>query len=302
MLDPPRLEALAAVAHHGSFSAAARALHLTQPAVSRQVAMLEHALGTRLLHRDRGAVRPTEAGALLLGHARAALDRLALAEAQVRALAAPPSGRVRLGSFSSALVHLSSEAGALLAEEHPEVVIVDDLVDPPTALAKLGRGELDLAVVFDAPFAPVGVPDGVRVEALFDDPVRVLLPAGHPRAGAGVVDPADLGSDTWLRPQDGTAAALVDHVLARTGLEPALLPAGRGDEPVETQALVAAGRAVALTYELTVLVSGHALAVVPLAGPALARRVAVARAEGPLPPAVAAVLDALRTVGRARRG
>jgi DNA-binding transcriptional LysR family regulator len=301
MLDLVKLATLQAVAESGSFTAAAAALHLTQPAVSRQIATLERLLGTPLLHRVRGHVQPTAAGRLLLAHARAAIDRLTLAETQVRALASAETGRVRLGSFFTALVHLSAEVAALLGERHPELVIVDDLVDPPTALSRLARGELDLALVFTLDFWPVPVPDTVRLRPLFDDPVRVLLPIGHPAADRAAVDLADLAEKTWIRAHDGSAATLTDHILTSRGLTPRLLHAGRGDEPVESQALVAAGRGITLAYDLTVVVSDHQLTVRPITGPPTHRHVAAALPEGPLTPTVTAAFDALCEAGRRRR-
>src|ERR671926_236983 len=102
MLDVGKLATLRAVVAHGSFSAAATALHLTQPAVSRQVSLLEQRVGTQLVRRTQQGVHPTEAGRLLVEHTGAVLDRLHLAEAQVADLAGLRSGRVRLGSFFTA--------------------------------------------------------------------------------------------------------------------------------------------------------------------------------------------------------
>jgi DNA-binding transcriptional LysR family regulator len=301
MLDLVRLQTLATVVQHGSFSAAAQALHISQPAVSRQVALLERQLRTPLLVRNRGGVQPTPAGRVLLGHVTAAVDRLALAEAQVRAMVTERSGTVRLGSFFSALVHLSTEVAALVSVQHPDLRFTDDLVDRDTAYAKLGRGELDLAVVFEHDFARVPVPEVLAVCQLFDDPVRVLLPAGHRLGSAPEIDPADLGEETWIRAHDGSAADLTEHVLARHGLDPLRLLAGHGDEPVETQALVAAGRGISLTHDLTVLVNHDQLVVRPLAREPGVRHVFVAYAAGPLTPAAATVLDALREIGGQRQ-
>ncbi len=302
MLDVVKLETLRTVVQCGSFSAAARALHLTQPAVSRQVAGLERRLDTPLVHRDRGNVTATPAGLLLLEHAAVARDRLELAERQVRALARQHAGPVRLGSFFSALVHLSAEVGSLLTARHPRLVLADHLVDRPTALGHLARGQLDLAVVFDLDaLDPAVVPDGVVLVPLFSDPVRVLLPAHHRLAGRPSVDLADLADDTWIRAHDGTAARLVDHVLGARGLQPEVVLAGRGDEPVEAQALVAAGRGVTLTYGLSVVVNSHQLVVVPVEALTTARTVYAALPEGRRAPEVEAVLDALLDVGRRHR-
>ena len=76
MIDVGKLATLRAVVDHGSFSAAADALVLTQPAVSRQVSLLERQVGTQLVMRTPRGVRATPAGRLLVEHADAILRRL----------------------------------------------------------------------------------------------------------------------------------------------------------------------------------------------------------------------------------
>src|SRR5919199_1165615 len=189
MIDVAKLSTLRAVVAHGSFSAAGDALSLTQPAVSRQVSLLERQLGTQLVRRTQQGVLPTEAGRLLVEHADAILGRLALAEAEVADVAGLRRGRLRLGSFFTALIYLSAELAVVLEERHPELftggaqVIEDALVDRAAALRGLAAGELDLAIVFEPAFEPDAAPDGVELVPLFDDPPRVLLPAGHRLAG-----------------------------------------------------------------------------------------------------------------------
>src|SRR3954453_16319910 len=162
MLDLGRVSTLQAVLAHGSFSAAAVQLHLTQPAVSRQVAQLERSLGTVLVRRTRQGVLPPEAGRLLLGHADLIAAQVERAEAELRELRGLSRGTVRLGSvlsppgppppgggalrgpFLAALVHRSAEGGALLDRAHPGIVVVDALVDRAAAMDGLRAGELDL--------------------------------------------------------------------------------------------------------------------------------------------------------------
>ena len=84
------------------------------------------------------------------------------------------------------------------------------------------------------------------------------------------------------------------------GLDPPRLLAGHGDEPVETQALVAAGRGITLTHDLTVIVNRHQLVTGPLARETGVRHVAVAYAAGPMNPAAETVLHALRAIGDQR--
>jgi DNA-binding transcriptional LysR family regulator len=306
MLDVGKLATLRAVVAHGSFSAAGQALSLTQPAVSRQVSLLERQVGTQLVRRTQQGVLPTEAGRLLVGHADAILGRLALAEAEIADVAGLRRGRVRLGSFFTALVFVSSQLAALLEQRHPELfaggdqVVEDALVDRRSALRGLVAGELDLAIVFEHAFEPDPAPDGVEILGLFDDPPRVLLPAGHPLAGAAEVRPRDLARDTWIRAHHGSAARLVDHVLAGARMRPPVLLAGHGDEPVEAQAFVAAGRGVTVAHELNVLIARQQIAAVPLAGGAPVRRVQAAIMSEQRAPLARAALDALVEVGRRR--
>jgi DNA-binding transcriptional LysR family regulator len=305
MLDAGRLATLRAVVAHGSFSAAGHAIGLTQPAVSRQVSLLERQLGTQLVRRTQHGVHPTEAGRVLVEHTEAILGRIAVAEAHVADLAGLRAGHLRLGSFFTALVYLSAELAALLEARHPELfrherqVIEDELVDRATAFRRLAAAELDLAIVFEHAFEPEPPPAGIELVALFDDPPCALLPASHPLAGVPSVTPADLAGDTWIRAHHGSAARLVDHVLERAGLRPAVVGAGHGDEPVEAQAFVAAGHGVMVAHRLNVLIEPERIAVVGLEG-APVRHVQAAIAEGQRAPAALAALDCLRELGRER--
>src|SRR4051794_24697752 len=304
MLDVAKLATLRAVVAHGSFSAAAQAIGLTQPAVSRQVSLLERGVGTQLVRRTQQGVRPTEAGRLLVGHTDAVLDRLALAEAQLADLIGLRTGHVRLGSFFTALVFLSAELAALLEARHPAMfggprqVIEDVLVDRRGALRGLAAAELDVAIVFEHAFEPDPAPAEIELVALFDDPLCVLLPRTHALAGAPSVGAEQLAGDVWIRAHQGSAARLVDHVLGRAGLRPGLLHAGQGDEPVEAQAFVAAGRGVTLAHRLNVLLNPDRVVAVPLAGDVPVRHVHAAVMRNHHAPAARAVVEALRELGR----
>jgi DNA-binding transcriptional LysR family regulator len=303
MLDVGKLATLRAVVAHGSFSAAAHAVGLTQPAVSRQVSLLERRVGTQLVRRTQHGVHPTEAGRLLVEHTEAILDRLKLAEAQVADLAGLRSGHVRLGSFFTALVFLSAELAALLEARHPALfsgrrqVIADVLVDRRAALRGLSAAELDVAIVFEYAFETDPAPPDIELVALFEDPLCALLPTAHPLAGAPSVTAAQLSRDTWIRAHHGSAARLVDHVLDRAGLQPSVLHAGHGDEPVEAQAFVAAGRGIALAHRLNVLINPEQITAVPLAGEGPVRHIQAAIMRDQRAPAARAVIDALGEIG-----
>jgi DNA-binding transcriptional LysR family regulator len=304
MLDVGKLITLRAVVEHGSFSAAGEALSLTQPAVSRQISLLERQAGTQLVRRTRQGVLPTEAGRLLVEHAEAIVGRIALAESEVADVAGLRRGHVRMGSFFTALARLSAEVAVVLEERHPELFrqrdqpMTDELVDRRTAFRRLATGELDVAIVYEHELEPEPAPEGVELIALFEDPVRLVLPAGHELAGAGPVRLRDLAGETWLRPHSGSAARLLDHVLRRARIDPEIRLAGHGDEPVEAQAFVAAGRGVALAHDLTVLIDPEQIASVPIADRVPARHIQAAIVREHRAPATLAVLDAMREVGR----
>src|ERR671910_656366 len=99
MLDPRRLALLREVVRHGSFSKAAQALFLTQPAVSRQVAKLEREVGVRLLERTPAGLRLTDAGRVAVDRAEAIAGHLAAAEAELAAIATMSAGRLRMCAF-----------------------------------------------------------------------------------------------------------------------------------------------------------------------------------------------------------
>jgi DNA-binding transcriptional LysR family regulator len=166
-------------------------------------------------------------------------------------------------------------------------------------MRRLVAGELDVAIVFEHAFDPDPPPEGVELVELFDDPPRVLLPAGHPLADARSVRPTDLAGETWVRAHDGSAARLVDDVLAGAGLHPMIVHAGHGDEPIEAQAFVAAGRGVTVAHRLNVILDPEQITPVALRD-APFRRIQAAIMRDQRAPAPRAVIDALREVGRRR--
>lgn len=301
MLDVDKLATLRVVLECGSFSAAAHRLHLTQPAVSRQISLLERRLGVELVRRTQRGVQSTEAGELLAGHTEAVLDRLARAEAELAELAGLRRGTIRLGAFFTAMVYLSAEVAMVLSERHPGLRIVDDLVDRDEALRKLARGQLDVAIVFEYDFEPAPVPDGIEATTLFDDPVRALLPANHPLTARSGLRLDDLRDETWIRAHDGSLGRLIDRILDAGGITPQILAAGHGEEPIEVQALVAARRGITLAHDLNVIVNPDQIATRPLIDHTSVRHVRVAHRSGHRSPTIRAAVDTLHQIGRRRR-
>src|SRR3954468_9884429 len=110
MIDARRLVVLRAIAEHRSFTRAARALIMPQPAVSRQLAALEREAGVALVARGPRQVSLTPAGAALVEEADAIVPALEAAGRRMRGFAATDGGAVRIGAVPSALAGFVAEA------------------------------------------------------------------------------------------------------------------------------------------------------------------------------------------------
>ena len=137
------LHAFTRVAESGSFSAVAREMGTTQPAVSRQVAALEDHLGARLLQRTTRSLTLTEDGRDLLGHAARVLEAVSEAEAAIGRGRAEPVGLVRIGSsVAFGRLYLAPRMGILL-DRHPQLQVELSLTD---AVVDLVHDGLDMSV------------------------------------------------------------------------------------------------------------------------------------------------------------
>lgn len=123
MFDSRHIRTFHEVVASGSYSAAARALGYTQPAITQQMKALERAVGTPLFTRVGRKMQLTEAGESMARHAESILGSLSAAEAQLKAYARLRTGRVRLCGFPSANVTLVPEALSDLAKDHPGIQV-----------------------------------------------------------------------------------------------------------------------------------------------------------------------------------
>src|SRR5919202_4491531 len=116
MLDLRRLRLLRELHERGTIAAVADALQYTPSAVSQQLAVLEREAGVRLLDRAGRNVRLTDPALLLVGHARALLERAEQAEAELAASAGRLAGRARMGAFQSVSMFIAAPAIRALAD------------------------------------------------------------------------------------------------------------------------------------------------------------------------------------------
>src|SRR5881628_868436 len=183
MLEPRRLLTFRVVARTGSFTRAAQALSLTQPAVSQQIRALETQLGEPLIVRGRGGLSLTPAGELLLEHADAVWERLRLAETQLDEAIGAQRRRLQVGAFPSVLATLVPAAVAQLqgSVADLEVSVVQGSTDELVGAVREGR--LHLALCFQDATEPRREHEGVRRSDLFDVPMVALVSPQHPLAG-----------------------------------------------------------------------------------------------------------------------
>src|SRR6266516_5554385 len=160
MLDVTRLRVLAAVARHGSVTAAAKSLNYAQPSVSHPLARLEAETGTQLVERSGRGVKLTDAGRLLAGRAEEILGRLDAAEQELAAHIGQREERIRVASFPSALATMVPAAAARLRAEHPGIELLLAEAEPQGAVRMLRAGRVDLALVFSYLKQGVGPPQG----------------------------------------------------------------------------------------------------------------------------------------------
>lgn len=305
MLDLRRLRLLRELDERGTIAAVADALQFTPSAVSQQLAVLEREAGVRLLERAGRGVRLTDAALVLAEHAGALLDRAALAQADLAAAAGTVTGRGRIASFQSAAIRLALPAIEALARDAPRLRCELIEAEPEQALPALALGDVDLVLGDEWQHQPWRLPAGLQRHELLREPVRVVLPAGHPvaRRHRRAVPLDELAGEAWTTGHPGMAW---EEVIRRTcrehgGFEPDIRH--RTNDAIVSLALVERGMAVTMLPDL-VLPDPHpgiALRRI-LKDPAGRAVVAVTRASDAARPStqalVAAVQDAAGALPR----
>jgi len=285
MLNLVHLKVLAAVARHGSVTEAATELHYSQPSVSHHLSRLEAATGVRLIQRVGRGIRLTPEGLLLANRAAEIVGRVDAATNELAAQVGLQTGRVRLAANASALATVVPKAAAALARAYPGIEL--SLFDrhPVESLQMLRHGELDVALVFQHADAPVE-DEGFRLLHLGDDPIYLISRRSDDSL-------ANHRHSAWIGGCDRCRAEL-SAVCRRDGFTPRI--GSFSDDMVVVQSLVAAGLGVATLPGLALQAHRRPdIHATELTG--LHRRIhAATYGDPPDPPAVAAVLAALRTV------
>ncbi|HEY6758658.1 MAG TPA: LysR family transcriptional regulator [Baekduia sp.] len=244
MLDR-RLSYFLAVAREGSFSRAAGVLHVAQPAVSRQVALLEAELGVRLLERSPAGVAVTDAGRRLAERGDVLERESGALRDELRAFGEGRQGRIGLGYSTSSAYGTAPTLVEGLRRRLPEVEVRPLLLPTPELGPAVGGGQLDLALVRSA-----AVVDGLEAAVLRRERLGVLMVGDHPLARTEMVDFAALAGEAISLHDRAANPGHYDLVVGAcraAGFEPRLVATGTPFDPAYSA--LATGDAVSLVGE-----------------------------------------------------
>lgn len=295
MIDLRRLHVLRAVAHYGTVTAAAQALHFTPSAASQQIRQLARDLGVDLLEPQGRGIRLTPAAESLLAHADAIQARWEQAEIDLRADRGEPAGPLRVGGLAVAVSVLLAPMALRLRELHRRLAVSVRELGVPESFDLLFEGEIDLAVVEATPHNPPMSDARYDQQPLLDDPFDLVVANDHPLADRDRVDLADVAHEDWVAPfADSPCRAHVMSACGAAGFTPSVVHHAR-DWNV-TAHLVAHRLGVALIPRLAHLTPALPITRLRCAGDPHRKLLTCTRAGAQERPAIAAALKELRAL------
>ena len=178
MIDTPTLTAFMAVAETGSFSAAAERLFITQPAISKRIALLEQQLDARLFDRVGRQIKLTEAGNALMPRARQVLMDVEDMARAIHDLSGEVSGKLRIGTSHHIGLHRLPPVLRQFSRDYPKVTLDIHFIDSEEAWEGVLHGELEMGVVTLPP-----QPDNrLQSDVIWTDPLVFMCAPEHPLA------------------------------------------------------------------------------------------------------------------------
>ena len=248
-MDVPQLRSFVALAEHLHFGRAARALHLSQPALTKQIQRLEESIGSSLLERTRYGTKLSSVGEMWLPQVRELLARFDQTATLGRKTAAGAVGRLRIG-FGFHTLQLVPAIVVKLRRAAPDSLI--SLRDMSTAeqAAALQAGQLDVGFMR----TPLAEPDLYNAMPVIKDRLILVTPAGSDPSGKRRL--ADYGKEPFVSISRQRSPGFFNHVLmlcAAHGFHPQIVQ--EVHEFTTAIALVRAGMGVTMIPES--LQAGH---------------------------------------------
>ena len=259
----------------GTVAAVSRALHLTAPAISMQLAALEREVGLNLTEKNGRGIALTPAGKLLAQHGHDIVDQLKLAEMEVSALRDGTVGTYRVAAFPSIARTIVAAAWAELAQTGDSGLRLELLeLEPHESLPALAAGEVDLALAHSYSNMSGALPKGLESALLLTEPVWLAVPKSSTNEQSA--DLVQFASHNWIVPHRGLSCyEMVQRACGLAGFTPHVI-AETSDFAVQL-ALVGAGAGVALIPQLTINVLPDTVQLLTLAAPVVRHDFVVAR-------------------------
>lgn len=265
MLDLNRLRVLQEVARGGSFSAAARRLHITPSAVSQQMAALERSVGVPVVERGARGVTLTDPGRLLSQVVDNLTGDLSHVERHLVGYSDGQIGRLAVATFPTAGQSILPAALAPLTGR-PDVELTVSDAETEFAVPQVRAGEADIALVyhFHTAAPPREWAPDLHHTPLLQEELVAVVPANHPLAGSGRVALDALADDLWVHGR-GECAGAMDHFFVAAGFRPRI--GCRSADTTFSQTLVAAGVGVAMVPSVAIAHHLDGIAVLRLVNP-----------------------------------
>jgi DNA-binding transcriptional LysR family regulator len=217
VMDTQALAAFLHIADSGSFSAAATALHVSQPAISKRIAALEQRVGRRLFDRIGRHVTLTEGGRTLLPYARRVLQDVEDGRRALSHLSGAVQGRLTIGTSHHIGLHRLPPVLKAYTHAYPGVDLDLHFMDSEVACQAVLAGRLELGVV-TLPTDPLA---GLEAVAVWPDPLAVVVGPEHPLASRRTLRLTELAEFPAVLPDAATYThRIVTAELARQGIAP----------------------------------------------------------------------------------
>ncbi|NBB04693.1 MULTISPECIES: LysR family transcriptional regulator [Pseudomonas] len=296
MLNLGRLKLLSELSVLGTVSAVAEAVHLTRPAVSQQLGLLERELDVALVERSGRNVELTPAGRRLVARSSELFRLVNDIEAEIAQGRQEISGVIRLASFGSAGVGLVPKCVQFIEQNHPQLAVSLIELEPAEGLKAAAANQVDVAIVDDMvdaePFA-----EKLDFLPLCPDYFTVVMSSRHRLADRKNLQLSDLSDERWAL---NLAAISYHSFLMRAfhaaGFEPTVMSNCRNS--AATLELVRASSVITVLPQLSLkqIMNDPDFTLVPIR-PVLLRRIFTVVPKGASRrPSVAAVVDALQEV------
>ncbi len=207
------------VAEKGSFSAAATALYMTQPAVTMQVQSLEDTFGTKLFLRTTKKVELTDAGRALLPFAKKSVDLMRETELSMSRFTHMLQGRLLIGSSQTIGEYVLPRLLGPFGQEFPSITISMKVMNTTQILDEIINHQLNFGLIE----APIDHPD-VYTEAVLSDELKLIVPKGHELSGKAKITLEDALQYPFVLREQGSGTRLVmEEELRRHHIDPSAM-------------------------------------------------------------------------------